>query len=262
VIVTSNDERRLPDAFLRRCIFHRIELDEKLVEAAVESMAGADGSGFPNLDADTRAAARRRFWQLREVQGLDKKPSTAELLTWLCILSAQRDGCRNPGGLPARQAASPRRPDQGRRRPRPVVVERCRATAATASPNSATSWRRCVTERRPGGSWRDRASAPCLRLQQPRLDHAGLKALLAALLVKTPAQRQVFEGLFAAWCPDHEADWPAPEPATAQSPSDRRERSSRAFAPIPFREPPPEPPPDRIKQILIAMRRAAAAWHS
>lgn len=100
VIVTSNDERRLPDAFLRRCIFHRIELDEKLIEAAVESMAGADGSGFPNLDADTRAAARRRFWQLREVPGLDKKPSTAELLTWLSILSAQRvdaetlDGCQ------------------------------------------------------------------------------------------------------------------------------------------------------------------------
>jgi len=100
VIVTSNDERRLPDAFLRRCIFHRIELDEDLVKAAVESMAGADGSGFPHLDADARAAARRRFWQLREIPGLDKKPSTAELLTWLSILSAQRvdaqtlDGCR------------------------------------------------------------------------------------------------------------------------------------------------------------------------
>ncbi|MCP5197232.1 MAG: MoxR family ATPase [Gammaproteobacteria bacterium] len=100
VIVTSNEERRLPDAFLRRCIFHRIELTPALVEAAVESMAGKDGAGFPNLDADTRAAARRRFWDLREVQGLDKKPSTAELLTWLSILSAQRtnvqtlEGCR------------------------------------------------------------------------------------------------------------------------------------------------------------------------
>jgi len=90
VIVTSNEERRLPDAFLRRCIFHRIELTSALVEAAVESMAGADGSGFPNLDASTHAAARKRFWDLREVQGLDKKPSTAELLTWLSILSAKR----------------------------------------------------------------------------------------------------------------------------------------------------------------------------
>lgn len=90
VVVTSNEERRLPDAFLRRCIFHRIELTPALVEAAVESMAGADGAGFPNLDASTRAAARKRFWDLREVQGLDKKPSTAELLTWLSILSAKR----------------------------------------------------------------------------------------------------------------------------------------------------------------------------
>ena len=100
VIVTSNEERRLPDAFLRRCIFHRIELTEKLIEAAVESMAGTDGGGFPHLDAATRATARRRFWELREVPGLDKKPSTAELLTWLSILSAQRvdapalAGCR------------------------------------------------------------------------------------------------------------------------------------------------------------------------
>jgi MoxR-like ATPase len=106
VIVTSNDERRLPNAFLRRCIFHCIELDEKIVQAAVESMAGADGSGFPNLDAATRDAARRRFLELRAVSGLDKKPSTAELLTWLCILSAQRiraealEGCRL-GDLPA-----------------------------------------------------------------------------------------------------------------------------------------------------------------
>ena len=94
VIVTSNEERRLPDAFLRRCIFHRIELTPTLVEAAVESMAGADGGGFPHLDAQTRATARRRFWDLREVQGLDKKPSTAELLTWLSILSAQRVDAR------------------------------------------------------------------------------------------------------------------------------------------------------------------------
>jgi MoxR-like ATPase len=97
VIVTSNEERRLPDAFLRRCIFHRIELTEALVEAAVESMARAaagdsDGVGtsFPHLDAVTRAAARARFWEIRQIREIDKKPSTAELLTWLCILSARR----------------------------------------------------------------------------------------------------------------------------------------------------------------------------
>ena len=89
IIATSNEERRLPDAFLRRCIFHRIELTPALVEAAVESMARADsddsGPAFPNLDAAARAAARKRFWELRELPGIEKKPSTAELLTWLCI---------------------------------------------------------------------------------------------------------------------------------------------------------------------------------
>jgi uncharacterized protein with von Willebrand factor type A (vWA) domain len=51
------------------------------------------------------------------------------------------------------------------------------------------------------------------------LDRAGLKTLLGALLIKTPAQRQTFEGLFAAWCPDHDADWPEPaeRPRACQS---------------------------------------------
>jgi MoxR-like ATPase len=84
LVVTSNDERRLPDAFLRRCIFHRIELKPELIEAAV----AAHLEDFPRLDEDTRDAARERFWELRETP-LDKKPSTAELLVWLCILSAR-----------------------------------------------------------------------------------------------------------------------------------------------------------------------------
>jgi hypothetical protein len=48
------------------------------------------GPAFPHLDAAARAAARQRFWDLRNLPEIDKKPSTAELLTWLCILSAQR----------------------------------------------------------------------------------------------------------------------------------------------------------------------------
>jgi MoxR-like ATPase len=94
VMVTSNEERRLPDAFLRRCIFHRIELTPQLVEAAVESMARADrdhgGPGFPHLDNEARAVARQRFWDIRHRPEIEKKPSTAELLTRLCILSAQQ----------------------------------------------------------------------------------------------------------------------------------------------------------------------------
>ncbi|MGE3541777.1 MAG: AAA family ATPase [Candidatus Tectimicrobiota bacterium] len=96
VIVTSNEERRLPEAFLRRCMFHRIDLTPELVAAAVESLAregaapGAGGGGFfPHLAPAVRQAAQQRFWELRRLPGLDKKPSTAELLTWLCILSAR-----------------------------------------------------------------------------------------------------------------------------------------------------------------------------
>jgi len=84
VVVTSNDERRLPDAFLRRCIFHHIALTPELVKDAVEAHA----LDFPDLDRATRDAARERFWELRD-SGIDKKPSTAELLVWLCILSAR-----------------------------------------------------------------------------------------------------------------------------------------------------------------------------
>lgn len=87
LIVTSNEERRLPDAFLRRCIFHRIELTEDLIHAAVESMARA--GGFPRLDAAALEAARERFWEIRRNAGIEKKPATAELLTWLCVLSAR-----------------------------------------------------------------------------------------------------------------------------------------------------------------------------
>ena len=84
VIITSNDERRLPDAFLRRCIFYRIELTATLIKDATEARIG----DFPDLDSDTRKAARERFWELRN-SGIDKPPSTAELLVWLSILSAR-----------------------------------------------------------------------------------------------------------------------------------------------------------------------------
>ncbi len=86
VVITSNIERRLPDAFLRRCIFHHIELTEKLVQSAVQARAG----DFPHLDPATREEALKRFWELRKHDQIQKPPSTAEVLVWLAILSAQR----------------------------------------------------------------------------------------------------------------------------------------------------------------------------
>jgi MoxR-like ATPase len=86
VVITSNAERRLPDAFLRRCIVHHIELTEDLVARAI----GARVADFPRLAADIRTEALKRFWELRDpVHNLQKRPSTAELLAWLTILSAR-----------------------------------------------------------------------------------------------------------------------------------------------------------------------------
>ncbi len=102
VLITSNSERRLPEPFLRRCIFHHIQFSEELLRRAVDARVG----DFPKLPAAVREAAIERFLELR-ARGLRKPPATAELLTWLTVLSARgalseselRD-CR-PSGLPA-----------------------------------------------------------------------------------------------------------------------------------------------------------------
>jgi MoxR-like ATPase len=85
VVITSNVERRLPDAFLRRCIFYHLKLTPELVQAAVRARAG----DFPHLDTATQDAALDRFWQLYRHEQLLKRPSTAEVLVWLAILSAK-----------------------------------------------------------------------------------------------------------------------------------------------------------------------------
>lgn len=84
VIITSNSERRLPEPFLRRCIFHHIEFTDELLRRAVEARLG----DFPHLSAEVREVAVQRFLDLR-ARDLRKKPATAELLVWLTILSAR-----------------------------------------------------------------------------------------------------------------------------------------------------------------------------
>lgn len=84
VVITSNSERRLPEPFLRRCIFHHIEFTVDLVNKAVAARAG----DFPRIDEAARTVAVERFMELRG-RGLRKKPATAELLVWLTVLSAQ-----------------------------------------------------------------------------------------------------------------------------------------------------------------------------
>lgn len=83
VVITSNSERRLPEPFLRRCIFHHIEFSVDVLQNAVKAHVGA----FPDLDDDTRAVATERFLEIRRLQ-LRKRPATAEFLVWLSVLSA------------------------------------------------------------------------------------------------------------------------------------------------------------------------------
>jgi len=80
VIITSNNEKELPDAFLRRCFFHYIKFpDAETMRAIVEVH-------FPNLKGRLVTEAFRMFYDLREVPGIKKKPSTSELLDWIKLL--------------------------------------------------------------------------------------------------------------------------------------------------------------------------------
>ena len=93
VILTSNSEKDLPDAFMRRCIFYHIPFpDNAQMRAIVESRLGAFTGGSSPFLAD----ALDLFYALRDRAALRKKPSTAELLEWITILRASADGAENP----------------------------------------------------------------------------------------------------------------------------------------------------------------------
>jgi MoxR-like ATPase len=83
VVITSNNEKELPDAFLRRCFFHYIRFPDR------ETMARIVDVHFPGLKKELLREALEVFFNLREVPGLKKKPSTSELLDWLKVLLAE-----------------------------------------------------------------------------------------------------------------------------------------------------------------------------
>ena len=80
VIITSNNEKELPDAFLRRCFFHYIRFPER------ETMVEIIDVHHPSIQKDLVREALNVFYEIREVPGLKKKPSTSELLDWLKLL--------------------------------------------------------------------------------------------------------------------------------------------------------------------------------
>ncbi len=83
VIITSNNEKELPDAFLRRCFFHYIKFPDK------DTMGRIVDVHFPSLKKDLLREAMEVFFELREVPGMKKKPSTSELIDWLKLLVAE-----------------------------------------------------------------------------------------------------------------------------------------------------------------------------
>ena len=83
VIITSNNEKELPDAFLRRCFFHYIRFPD---HPTMEKIVGVH---FPGIKKQLLREALERFFEIREVPGLKKKPSTSELLDWLKLLMAE-----------------------------------------------------------------------------------------------------------------------------------------------------------------------------
>ena len=80
IIITSNNEKDLPDAFLRRCFFHYIQFPDE------ETMADIVKVHFPDLKQRMLSTALKRFFAVRAMPGLKKKPSTSELLDWLKLL--------------------------------------------------------------------------------------------------------------------------------------------------------------------------------
>ena len=83
VIITSNNEKELPDAFLRRCFFHYIRFPD------ADTMAQIVEVHFPGIKKQLLSQALNAFFEIREVPGLKKKPTTSELLDWLKLLMAE-----------------------------------------------------------------------------------------------------------------------------------------------------------------------------
>jgi MoxR-like ATPase len=83
VIITSNNEKELPDAFLRRCFFHYIRFPDR------ETMERIVQAHYPDIRKDLTREALNVFFQVRDVPGLKKKPATSELLDWLKLLMVE-----------------------------------------------------------------------------------------------------------------------------------------------------------------------------
>ena len=84
VIITSNNEKELPDAFLRRCFFHFIQFPDK------ETMHRIVNVHYPKIDDTLLDRAMKLFYQIRDIKGIKKRPSTSELIDWIKLILSER----------------------------------------------------------------------------------------------------------------------------------------------------------------------------
>jgi len=94
VFITSNSEKELPDAFLRRCIFHYIDFPNSSMMKEIIS------AHYPEIEKQLMETALEQFYHLREMDGLRKKPSTSELIDWINILIHQGVDIKSIKSLP------------------------------------------------------------------------------------------------------------------------------------------------------------------
>ena len=86
VVITSNAEKELPDAFLRRCVFHFIEFPDEVMMKEIIQVH------YPDLDRRLADSATKAFYRIRDIKGITKKPSTGELLDWIKVLRGEGVG--------------------------------------------------------------------------------------------------------------------------------------------------------------------------
>jgi len=101
IIITSNNEKELPDAFLRRCFFHYIRFPER------DTMQQIIDVHYPQLDKKLMQQALAIFYGLREVRGLKKKPSTSELIDWMRLLIVGQIGQQDLSKVDIKQYLPP-----------------------------------------------------------------------------------------------------------------------------------------------------------
>ena len=101
ILITSNNEKELPDAFLRRCFFHYIAFPD------AETLRKIVDVHFADIDQQLVGRALRAFFELRQVAGLKKKPSTSELIDWLRLLMGDELAARQLADAPAEKALPP-----------------------------------------------------------------------------------------------------------------------------------------------------------